>query len=189
MLKLTCKKCAGFGELNVRYVSVGGGMARKHSDPCPECGGRGYVLENEIAATITINTHGNPLPEAIANGDWIDLRAAERVVMVAGDYRLISLGVSMELPEGYEAHVAPRSSTFKKWSIIMVNSIGIIDNSYCGDDDIWHFPALAMRDTIIEKGDRIAQFRIVEKQPPIRFEQVESLGNENRGGIGSTGTK
>ena len=162
---------------------------RTERDTCPECGGRGYILENEIAKEILINTHGNPVPEVIEKGDWIDLRAAERVVMVAGDYRLISLGVSMQLPEGYEAHVEPRSSIFQKWGIIMANEMGIIDNSYCGDDDIWHFPALAMRDTIIEKGDRIAQFRIVEKQPPIKFVQVESLGNENRGGFGSTGTK
>lgn len=137
---------------------------------------------------IRINTHGNPVPELIEQGDWIDLRAAETVTLSPGEFRIISLGVSMELPEGYEAHVAPRSSTFKKWGIQMVNSMGIIDNSYNGDDDIWGFPALASRATTIHKGDRICQFRIVRKQPAFEFEPVESLGNTARGGFGSTGT-
>ena len=99
--------------------------------------------------TILINTHGNKIPEAIENGDWIDLRAAETVTMDVGEYRLISLGISMKLPEGYEAYVVPRSSTFSKWGILLVNSTGIIDNSYCGENDIWRFPALAMRKTTI----------------------------------------
>lgn len=102
---------------------------------------------------------------------------------------IISLGVAMPLPEGYEAHVLPRSSTFKRWSILMVNSMGIIDNSYCGDNDIWSFPALAMRDTVIEAGDRIAQFRIVKKMPPVQFRKVAAMGNVNRGGFGSTGER
>lgn len=123
----------------------------------------------------------------IPHGDWVDLRAAETVTLEAGEYRTISLGVSMHLPEGYEAHVAPRSSTYKKWGILLVNGLGVIDNSYCGDNDIWMFPALAMRKTTIYKGDRIAQFRIFEKQPEINFIAVESLGNDNRGGLGSTG--
>lgn len=136
---------------------------------------------------IKINTHGHPLPEAIENGDWIDLRAAETVEMQAGEFRNISLGISMELPEGYEAHVVPRSSTFKKWGILLVNSTGIIDNSYCGDNDVWGFPALAMRRTTIHEGDRICQFRIMKKQEPIEWEKVSSLGNKDRGGFGSTG--
>lgn len=138
---------------------------------------------------IRINTHGNLIPEKIEKGDWIDLRAAEYVEMQPFEYKEISLGVSMELPEGYEAHIAPRSSTFKKWGILMVNSMGIIDNSYCGDNDIWSFPALAMRETIIHRGDRICQFRIVEKQEKIEFQNAKSLGNEDRGGIGSTGER
>jgi len=102
--------------------------------------------------TIKIRYHGDVTPlEKIPQGDWIDLRAAETVEMKAGEYRLISLGVSMQLPKGYEAHVAPRSSTFKKWGVIQANSLGIIDESYCGDHDIWYFPALAMRDTVIER--------------------------------------
>ena len=126
--------------------------------------------------------------ESIEKGDWIDLRAAETVEMTAGDFKLISLGVSMKLPEGYEAHLAPRSSTFKKWGIIQVNSMGIIDNSYCGDQDIWMCPVLAMRDTTIYEGDRICQFRIMKKQPEIEFIEVEKLDDANRGGFGSTGT-
>ena len=125
----------------------------------------------------------------IEQGDWIDLRAAEDAELNKGEYKLISLGVSMELPDGYEAHVAPRSSTFKNYGIIMTNSMGIIDNSYCGDDDIWRFPAYALRDTKINKNDRICQFRIVKKQPEIVFEEVEKLNSINRGGIGSTGVK
>ena len=125
--------------------------------------------------------------EKISVGDWIDLRAAETVDLKAGEFKLISLGVSMKLPEGYEAYVAPRSSTFKKWGIIQVNSIGVIDNSYCGDQDIWMCPVLAMRDTTIYEGDRICQFRIMKKQPEVEFIEVEKLDDVNRGGFGSTG--
>lgn len=125
----------------------------------------------------------------IEQGDWIDLRSAEDVTLKFGESKVISLGVSMKLPDGYEAHVAPRSSTFKNFGIILVNSMGIIDNSYCGNDDIWRFPALCMKQegTVIKKGDRICQFRIVEKQPEIKFTEVEKLDGKNRGGIGSTG--
>lgn len=136
---------------------------------------------------IKVNTHGNKLPEAIENGDWIDLRSAETVTLDAGEYRMISLGISMKLPDGYEAHVLPRSSTFKKWGILLVNGMGIIDNSYCGSNDIWQFPALAMRKTTIHEGDRICQFRIVKKQPEIQFIEDDLEDNKNRGGFGSTG--
>lgn len=127
--------------------------------------------------------------EKIHVGDWIDLRAAERVELKKGEYALIPLGVAMKLPKGYEAHVLPRSSTPSKFGIICANSMGVIDNSYCGDEDEWKFPALAIRDTVIEKNDRICQFRIVENQPEIRFQTVLRLGNKSRGGIGSTGTR
>lgn len=124
----------------------------------------------------------------IEKGDWIDLRAAEDVELKAGEFKLISLGVAMELPKGYEAHIVPRSSTFKNFGIIQTNHQAVIDESYCGDDDIWRYPALAMRDTVIRKNERICQFRIIEKMPSnIKFVEVEMLGNENRGGIGSTG--
>ena len=139
---------------------------------------------------IKIKYHSDiPKIEKIEKGDWIDLRSAEDVELKHGEYKNISLGVSMELPDGYEAHVLPRSSTFKNFGIILVNSMGIIDNSYNGDGDIWHFPALCLNPegTHIKKGDRIAQFRIVEKQPDILFNEVETLGNDDRGGIGSTG--
>ena len=121
--------------------------------------------------------------------DWYDLRAAETVEMKAGDYKLISLGVSMKLPEGYEAHVVPRSSTFKNFGVLQTNSFGVIDNSYSGTNDIWRFPALAMRDTVIHEGDRICQFRIMKKQPQIEFVEVNELDEMDRGGIGSTGTR
>jgi dUTP pyrophosphatase len=120
-------------------------------------------------------------------GDWIDLRAAETVVMKAGEYRMIPLGVAMELPKGYEAIVAPRSSTFKKYGVILANSIGIIDEAYKGDNDEWNFLAYATRNTKIHKNERICQFRIIQHQPLIHLQEVDSLGNEDRGGIGSTG--
>ena len=125
----------------------------------------------------------------IPNGDWIDLRAAETVHLNAGEFKLISLGVSMKLPEGFEAHVVPRSSTFMKWGVLQTNSMGVIDNSYSGENDIWRFPALAMRDTIIKEGDRICQFRIVRKMEPVEFTEVEHMDDADRGGFGSTGTK
>lgn len=138
---------------------------------------------------IDIKYHDDGLEKigAIPNGDWIDLRAAEDVTLAAGEFKIISLGVSMKLPEGYEAHIAPRSSTFKKWGIIQVNSCGIIDNSYSGDNDIWGLPVLAMRDTVIHKNDRLCQFRIIEKMPPVEFNVVDYLDGPNRGGFGSTG--
>lgn len=134
---------------------------------------------------IRINTHGNPLPEQ--HGEWIDLSTAEDVVMVKGEYKLISLGVSMQLPEGYYAEVLPRSSTPGKWKIIMANSTGIIENDYCGDGDVWQFPAWAFGRTIIPKGTRIAQFRIVKQAERVNLIPVYTLGNKDRGGIGSTG--
>lgn len=123
----------------------------------------------------------------IDKGDWIDLRANETITLHKGDFKLIPLGVGMKLPDGYEAHVAPRSSTFKNWGIIQTNSIGIIDNSYSGDNDQWMMPVLATRDALIARNERIAQFRIVEKQPMIGFNVVEHLENTDRGGFGSTG--
>lgn len=125
--------------------------------------------------------------EKIEVGDMIDLRCAEDIEMHKGEFKLIPLGVAMELPEGYEAHVYPRSSTFKKHKILLSNSVGVIDCSYNGDGDQWQFPAYAMEDTFIPKNTRICQFRIFENQPDIELVEVESLGNENRGGIGSTG--
>ena len=125
--------------------------------------------------------------EKITQGDWIDLRSAEDVIIRNGEYKLIRLGVAMQLPEGYEAWVVPRSSTPSKFGIIMANSMGIIDESYCGDTDEWKFPAVGIRDTIIHKNDRICQFRIMRHQPEVEFVSVGSLGNECRGGIGSTG--
>ena len=144
--------------------------------------------------------------EKIAQGDWIDVYANEDIFIPKGEMRLIPLGIAMELPKRYEAHLAPRSSTFKHWGIIQTNHIGIIDNSYSGDNDEWKYPAFCLesRDileteengftkvvsgTWIRKGDKIAQFRIMRTQPKIKFEEVEVLGNENRGSFGSTGSR
>ena len=120
--------------------------------------------------------------------DWIDLRAAEDVQLAAGEFRLIHLGVAMRLPQGYEAHIVPRSSTFKNFGILQANHMGVIDESYCGPGDWWRFPALAVRDTVIRKNDRICQFRIMKHQPGLTFEEGE-LSGEDRGGFGSTGIR
>ena len=127
--------------------------------------------------------------EKIQKGDLIDLRSAEDVELKNGEFKLIPLGVGMKLPEGYKANVYPRSSTFKNFGIIMTNSVGQIDNSYSGDNDEWKFPALAMRDTVIHKNDRICQFEIQKIQPEIEFIEVEKLDDTDRGGVESTGKK
>ena len=121
--------------------------------------------------------------------DWIDLRSAEEVELKAGEFKLIHLGVAMQLPEGYEAHIVPRSSTFKKWGIIQTNHCGIVDNTYCGPNDWWCMPVFALRDTKIEVNDRICQFRIQKNQPTLVFNEGEEMEADNRGGFGSTGTK
>ncbi|KMK75335.1 dUTP diphosphatase [Alkalihalobacillus pseudalcaliphilus] len=127
--------------------------------------------------------------DKIVQGDWIDLRAAETVELKKDEFKLIPLGVAMELPAGYEGHVVPRSSTFKHFGIIQTNSMGIIDESYKGDGDQWFFPAYALRDTKIEKNERICQFRIMKKMPELQFVEVDKLDNQDRGGHGSTGKK
>ena len=158
---------------------------------------------------IKIKYHVNDIPKLkkIDKGDWIDMYAAEDVIICEGDWKLISLGVSIKLPEGYEAHVVPRSSTFKTWGILQTNSIGIIDEAYCGENDIWKLPVYCLkgksvctekedkvftvgeRYTEIKKGDKICQFRIMKKQAKIEFEEVEFMEDSDRGGFGSTGTK
>ena len=127
--------------------------------------------------------------QKIDKGDWIDLRSAETIELKAGEFKLIPLGIAMKLPKGYEAHIVPRSSTYKNFGIIQTNHQAVIDESYCGDNDQWFYPAYALRDTVININDRICQFRIMEKQPDIIFEEVDFLGNKDRGGIGSTGVK
>lgn len=127
--------------------------------------------------------------KSISVGDWIDLRAAETVRINPGEYKAVPLGVAMELPRGYEALIAPRSSAFKRYSVMLANSIGIVDESYKGDNDEWHFLAYATTYTTIPKGERICQFRIIKHQPKIKLKEVKTLGNPNRGGIGSTGRK
>ncbi len=124
----------------------------------------------------------------IEKGDWIDLRAAEDVELKTGELKLINLGVGMILPDGYEAHIVPRSSTFLKFGVIQANHCGIIDNSYSGDNDEWKFSAIALRDTKIHKNDRICQFRLIKKMEDVTLEEVEHLNERDRGGFGSTGT-
>lgn len=119
--------------------------------------------------------------------DWIDLRASEEVALRAGDFALIPLGVAMKLPEGYEAHLVPRSSTFKTWGLLQTNSLGVVDSSYCGDNDMWRMPVYATRDTVVHVNDRIAQFRIMKNQPQLKFDEVSHLDHADRGGFGSTG--
>lgn len=138
---------------------------------------------------IQIKYHNSNIDKIskIDKGDWIDLRAAETVNLKAGEFALINLGISMKLPVGYEAHIVPRSSTFKTWGVIQANGVGIIDNSYSGTNDIWRFPAYATRDTKIKVNDRLCQFRIVKKQPEVELIEVDRLDDTDRGGFGSTG--
>lgn len=125
----------------------------------------------------------------ISTGDWIDLRSAEDATLKKGEFKLINLGVSMKLPDGYEAHIVPRSSTYKNFKIIQTNHQAVIDNSYSGTNDVWKYPALAIEDTVIHKNDRICQFRIVKTQPEVHFIETDKLDDTDRGGIGSTGVK
>lgn len=137
---------------------------------------------------IKVKYHADIHPlEKTEKGDWIDLRVAEDVELKAGEFKIISLGVSMKLPDGYEAVVIPRSSTFKHWGVIQTNHCGLIDNSYCGDNDVWMFPALATRDVLIEKNSRICQFRIQKKMENVVLTTVDKLEDVNRGGFGSSG--
>ena len=140
--------------------------------------------------TIRIKYHSDEIERLTyidGKSDWIDLRAAEEVTLAKGEFRLISLGVSMQLPQGYEAVIVPRSSTYRNFGLIQTNHMGVVDESYCGDGDVWRMPALAVRDATIHVNDRICQFRIQKHQPVICFEETECLGNEERGGFGSTG--
>lgn len=144
-------------------------------------------MKQEIIRIKYFSDQAERLDYIEGKSDWIDLRASEDVSLRKGDFALIPFGVAMELPKGYEAHLVPRSSTFKNWGIIQTNSMGVIDGSYCGDHDMWKMPVYATRDTEIHVGDRVAQFRIVENQPEIIFEEAAHLGNGDRGGFGSTG--
>lgn len=141
--------------------------------------------------TIKVKYHNDNINKItkISVGDWIDLRAAETVTIPANTSAMISLGVSMKLPQGYEAHVAPRSSTFKNYGIIQTNSVGVIDNSYSGTNDIWKMPVYATRDTVIHENDRICQFRIMKTMGEVECIEVDSLDDTDRGGFGSTGVQ
>lgn len=130
---------------------------------------------------------GAPHIEQVGWGSWIDLYTYEDVTLKAGQREYISMGVAMQLPQGYEAILAPRSSTFKRYGLLQSNSIGVIDSTYNGDDDIWCMPVVATKDIYIPRGTRICQFRIQKEQPKIHFVTVSSLGNENRSGFGSSG--
>lgn len=121
------------------------------------------------------------------NGDWVDLRVNDTVTLKKGEFKIIDLGIAMQLPKGYEAIVAPRSSTFKKYGLIQTNSIGVIDNAYCGDDDWWGMPVLATRDITLLKGTRVCQFRLVESMPSLDIKVAETFNTRSRGGFGSTG--
>ena len=146
-------------------------------------------MNRNIIHRIHIKYHDSEIPKlkAIKQGDLIDLYAAETIKLKVGQNALISLGVSMKLPKGWKANVYPRSSTFKNWGILQTNSVGQIDNSYSGTNDIWKYPVYATRDTIINKGDRICQFEIVPIMPDIELVEVDTLDENDRGGFGSTG--
>lgn len=144
-------------------------------------------MKKQVEIKIKYFTEGLTPLCSVPGSDWVDLRAAEDVKMKAGEYRLIPLGVGMALPEGWEAHVVPRSSTFQNYGLLQANAMGVVDGSYRGDGDQWRWPAYATRDVEIPKDARICQFRIVENQPALRFETVAHLEGPDRGGFGSTG--
>lgn len=151
-------------------------------------------MENKLQLKVRYFDKNIKRLEKISQGDWIDLRAASDVIMHPGDFKLIPLGIAVELPEGYEAHIVPRSSTFKNFGIIQTNSMGIIDHSYCGNNDQWFMPAYCLENrhkdkTLIKKNDRICQFCIVKSQPTLKIKEVDYLDNEDRGGHGTTGVK
>lgn len=140
---------------------------------------------------IKIKYHDKEMPkiEKITQGDWIDLRSAEEVELKVGDFKLINLGISVQVPEGYESYIVPRSSTFKNYGILQANSMGIVDESYSSNKDVWKMPVRATKNVVIGKYDRIAQFRIQKKMPEVKITEVDDLGNNERGGFGSTGVK
>lgn len=145
------------------------------------------ALNSEVIKIKYFNENIEKLKYIDGKSDWIDLRSAEKIVLKKGEFKLIPLGVAMMLPKGYEAHIVPRSSTFKNYGVIQTNHCGIVDESYCGNDDQWYFPAYAIRDTEINFNERICQFRIFEHQPTIIFEEEKVLSSDNRGGFGTTG--
>ena len=145
-------------------------------------------LTNTNNAVVSIRyLPGAPHLELNEKGDWVDLYTYEDFSLGPDEFYLVNLGVAMKLPDGFEAHVAPRSSTFKRWGILQANSVGIIDNSYCGDTDIWMMPIYTTRAISVPKGTRLCQFRLVRKQPNIVFHEVDTLNSKSRGGFGSTG--
>lgn len=146
------------------------------------------VITKTIKVKYIKDSCGKTIKPIDSFGDWIDLRCSEDIELDCGDYYEVPLGIAVEMPDGYEAHIVPRSSTYKKWGIIQANSVGIVDNKYCGDGDEWHFPVIALRKTKLHKNDRICQFRLFRSMEQIDCVFVETLGNENRGGLGSTGT-
>lgn len=145
-------------------------------------------LSSDLVINYKIDDPDLIAPEKIEIGDWIDLRADRRYELKNNEAALISLGIAMKIPDGYEAILAPRSSTYKHWGLTMTDSFGVMDNSFSGNNDIWLFPALAHRDTVIEKNDRICQFRIQKKMPKVILNRVTNLDGADRGGIGTTGT-
>lgn len=144
-------------------------------------------MQDETIKILYHSTDIDHLTYVDGKSDWIDLRSAKEYSFRAGDFVLIDLGISVKLPEGYEMHIAPRSSTFKNYGLLQTNGVGIVDESYCGDGDVLKMPVYATRDTIVHVNDRICQFRIQKHQPKINFEEVETLGGKDRGGFGSTG--
>ena len=144
----------------------------------------------QVEAKLKIKYHVKELEKLRyidGKSDWIDLRVAENVSMKQGEYRLISMGISVEIPKGYEMLIVPRSSAYKNFGILQTNAMGVVDESFCGDNDIIHMPVLAMRDTEIHINDRIGQFRLMPHQPEVHFIEVDHLDNEDRGGFGTTG--
>lgn len=174
-----CPSCGKFTLFNVNGVRI-----------CSKCGysaDKGDSMSKKLTLLIKQVVPDIPIPEKIKIGDWIDLYVSEDVELKQFDFKYIPLGVCIKLPEGYEAILAPRSSTFERWGVLQANSIGIFDETFCGNNDMWRFPAVALRDTVIPKGTRICQFRILKHMKEVKFVEVQTMPDKDRGGWGSTG--
>ena len=144
------------------------------------------IYKDYVNQIVKIKYFDKSLPELECHGDWIDLYNKEEITIKMAEHKLIDLNIAMQLPKGFEAHILPRSSTFKNYGLIVTNSMGMIDNGYCGDNDEWKLSVIGTKEVTIPKGSRIAQFRIIPSQN-VKLKTVGSLNRSNRGGFGSSG--
>lgn len=191
-MRYKCYKCKGVGTYQVPHSILPIDHPETNitlTQRCLTCSGSGVIELEPAPIQVKIKYHTDTLVRVskLEQGDWIDLRAAANIEMEKGKQYLVPLGISMKIPYGFEAHVVPRSSSYKNYKVIQTNGIGILDNSYCGDGDQWFWPVIAMENTFIVENDRVAQFKIVPRMPIVEFLEVAQMEDADRGGHGSTG--